>query len=513
MVRVRTDIIRHISIYISEEMGIILRNTAFSPNIRDRLDYTCGVMDEYGNLLAQAEHIPVHIGSMSIGVRNTIDYLSSEGVELRDGDVLIVNDPYIAGTHLNDILLITPVYLNNRLIAYIASKAHHVDVGGKIPGSIGGDVETLYDEGVVIKPRLLFRGGEVDRGLIELLKGSVRTPKYLIGDLYAQYTSLRLGRRRLMEMADKYGVEAIREAWREILDYSDKYVRRRISGLGVRGRFRARDILEYRDMDLIISVEVNIRDDSMEIDFKGTSREVRAPINAVYGVTVASVSYTLKTILDPELPINQGSMRAIKVRAEKGSLVNPNPPSPVSGGNLETSQRIVDTLYRALSNAYRGIVPAASCGSMNNIVIGGDGWVFYETIGGGSGARPNGDGVDGVHTNMTNTLNTPIEVIEANYPILMTRYEFRDGSHGDGRYRGGLGLVRCFKLRRERAILTVLTSRVRYRPWGLNGGGEAMPNEYYVVKGGERIKLGSSLSSSSMDVDEPSLILLPPLTT
>ncbi len=482
--RITVEVIRNALIYISEEMGIALRNTAYSPNIRDRLDHTCAVLTYNGELVAQAEHIPVHIGSMAVGVKNTLEYLDKEGFELGKGDIVIVNDPYIAGTHLNDITLVKPIYWGNRIIGLVANKAHHVDIGGTVPGSIGGDVETLMDEGIVIKPSKLVEDGMFNKSLIEDLAKGVRTPRYLKGDLRAQVAALHLGEKRILELVEKYGVEIFIESMAETLDYIERYTLNRVRNLGVYGRYTAVDYMELPDGELAnINVAIEIRGERINIDFHGSSDEVPYPVNAVYGVTVAASTYALKSIIDPDMPINHGFYRVVDIKADKGSIVNPNPPSPVSGGNVETTQRIADVVFKALAEAYPDRVPAASCGTMNNIMIGGveNTWAFYETIGGGSGGRPGLDGVDGIHTNMTNTLNTPIEVVEREYPILFLRYELRPDSCGAGEYRGGLGITRAFKVR-EAAILTLMAERVRLRPWGLKGGGEAAPGNHYVIR-------------------------------
>ena len=495
--------------YISEEMGIALRNTAYSPNIRDRLDHTCAILSREARLVAQAEHIPVHIGSMAIGVKNTIEYLNETGVSLDDGDIIIVNDPYIAGTHLNDVTLIKPVYVSGELIAYLANKAHHVDVGGRVPGSIGGDVESLYDEGIVIRPRKLMERGEIDTAFLDELASRVRTPDYLKGDLYAQIAALNIGEKRVLELVDKYGVKEILGAMEASLEYTERYLRSRLRALGGYGEYRAEDILEgYRGETLKLVASITIDEDGVSIDYSGTSRQVDYPLNAVYGVTVAASTYAIKSLIDPDLPINHGIYRVLKIYAEKGSLLNPEPPAPVSGGNLETSQRVVDVIHRALADAYPGLVPAASCGSMNNVMIGGEGWAFYETIGGGTGGRPGRDGVDGVHTNMTNTLNTPIEVLEAMYPILFIEYSLRPDSCGPGKYRGGLGIRRMFKVL-EDAVLTVLADRTRRGPYGLMGGGDGAPGNHYIIRRDGGIERLSGKDTVGLDPGDVVIIETP----
>ncbi|MCE4622600.1 MAG: hydantoinase B/oxoprolinase family protein [Desulfurococcales archaeon] len=505
--KLTVEVIKNAAIYASEEMGIVLRNTAYSPNIKDRLDHTCAIYTPRGELVAQAEHIPVHIGSMAVGVRNALRYLEENSIYLEPGDIVMVNDPFIAGTHLNDIMLIKPVYYNDKLVALVANKAHHVDVGGMTPGSIGGGARELLQEGIVIPPIKVVERGVLQREIIELIKSNVRTPEYFEGDLKAQIASLNVGERRVIELAERYGHEKLLEAWGEILDYTERYTRARISGLKITGRWSAKDYIELDSQDAVIRVTLNIAGDYIRVDYSGTSPQVDEPVNAVYGVTVAATIYALKAVIDPDLPVNHGFFRAVEIYAPPGSLVNPHRGAPVSGGNTETSQRIVDVVFRALAGALPERVPAASCGSMTNVMIGGYSngrrWAFYETVACGQGARPGLDGVDGVHTNMTNTLNTPIERLEAEYPILFVKYEFRPDSEGPGKYRGGLGVTRAFMLVEGKATLTIVAERCRHRPWGLMGGGEAAPASHYVVRrSGKVVELGckNSIVLSAGDI-------------
>ncbi len=493
---VTVEVIRHALIYASEEMGVALRNTAFSPNIRDRLDHSCAILTPNGDLLAQAEHIPVHLGSMPIGAKNLVSKLEEYGEELRPGDVVLTNDPYISGTHLNDLMILKPVYVDGRLVALVANKAHHVDVGGSVPGSIGGSARSLLEEGTVIPPVKIVEAGKLREDIVRLIKANVRTPRYFVGDLMAQLAALNLGEQRVRELAEKYGVETLLSAWEEILHYTERYTRTRLQRLveeyNSAGVYSAEDYLELSNGDLApIRVRVEIRSNSIHVDFTGSHKQVGEPLNAVYGVTVAATTFALKAVIDPEMPMNHGFYRVVSIHAPEGSIVNPVPPAPVGGGNVETSQRIADVVLRALAEAFPERVPAASCGTMTNITLGGSGWAFYETIGCGTGGRPCCDGVDGVHTNMTNTLNTPIEVIESEYPVLFKAYELRPDSGGPGTYRGGLGITRAFQVLEE-AILTVFSERYKLRPWGLKGGKPGAPSHHYIVKhNGEIIELGA----------------------
>ncbi len=488
MDRLTLEVIRGAAAYISEEMGVVLRNTAFSPNIKDRHDHSCAVLAPWGELVAQAEHIPVHIGSMAVGVENALKELRRAGEDLGPGDVLVTNDPYIAGTHLNDVLMIKPVYHQDSLVALVASKAHYVDVGGAVPGSIGGARE-LIQEGLVIPPVKLVEEGRLNRWLLDVLRANVRTPEIFEGDLRAQLSSLEVGARRVRELAEKYGGEVLVEAWRWILDYTERYTRNTIRDLGVEGSWEAEDYVELQDGSLRrIKVKVTISGGGVEADYTGTDPQVEEPINAVLGVTVAASTFALKTVIDPEMPVNHGFFRAVKVYAPPGTLLNPRPPAPVAAGNTETSQRIVDVVHKALHQALPDRVPAASCGSMTNLMLGGEGWAFYETIACGQGAGPWGDGMDGVHTNMTNTLNTPIERLEQEYPVLFTKYELRPDSEGPGKWRGGLGVVRALKILSEKAVLTVVGERCSTRPWGLHGGRPAPPALYLLKREDGRVE-------------------------
>ncbi len=426
-------------------MGVVLRRTAFSPNIRDRLDFSCAILTPVGDLVAQAEHIPVHLGSMVVGAKNIITWINEHKMNLEAGDIVLSNDPYIVGTHLNDVMLLKPVFYEDKLVAYMVNKAHHVDIGGKVPGSISVDAESLYEEGFVIEPIKIVERNVIRKDLLRKIMDNVRTPKYFKGDIMAQIASLKTGETRLMELLSKYNLEVLYKSYNEIIGYTERYTRsvlgKLISKYNAVGEYMATDYLESRKHGLLkINVRIILQEDNIVVDYSGSSMQVKEPLNAVYGVTVAATTYALKTIIDPNMPMNQGFYRVVSINAPKGSILNPMPPAPVAGGNLETSQRIVDVVHLALSKAFPDKVPAASCGTMTNVLFGGRNWAFYETIGCGSGARPFSDGIDGVHTNMTNTLNTPIEIAEREYPILFVAYELRRDSCGPGRHRGGLVL-------------------------------------------------------------------------
>jgi len=416
---------------------------------------------------------------------------------LEPGDMILLNDPYLSGTHLPDLTLIAPIHSGGRLIGYAANKAHHTDVGGKAPGSIAGDSTELYQEGLIIPPVKFVKAGIIDPELSWLLRSNVRTPEVQMGDLRAQIAANNTGTRRVLELVAQYGAETLHEAMAEIMDYSERRMRAAIAEMP-RGTYEASDYME--DVPGMGQAEIRVKvtvGDGVTFDYAGTSPQVEAPINAPLGVTIAGIYYTLITVTDPTIPVNDGCFRPITLRIPEGTMTNPRRPAPVAGGNVETSQRNVDALMKAFAQITPSRVPAAGLGTMSNISVGGtraDGtpWTFYETIGGGSGARPNGDGVDGVHVNMTNTMNTPVESLEAYLPMRFLSYGMRPDTGGPGEYRGGCGIERSWTLTAPKATLSILAERTKIQPWGLNGGKPGGLGEYKIVKrSGEVITLPS----------------------
>ena len=473
-------------LYASEEMGIALRNSSYSPNIKERMDHSAALFDEGGRLLAQAEHIPVHLGSLPWGLRNVIDYCEKEGIEFENGSMVVVNNPYISGTHLNDVTVVKPIFAGGELIAFAANKAHHSDVGGKVPGSISVDARTLFEEGFILNPMYLIRRGEFVKETLSAFSSNSRTPVERLGDLKAQIAANVTGERRVLALVEKYGLDRFVESYKSSFDYAERLMKKRLSQMK-KGVYTAQDYLEHPDgeHDLKLKVKVTLSEDKVGIDYSGTDVQVPFPLNAVFGVTLSGVHYVIRTLSGNDIPANHGAFLPVSVSAPSGTILNPTFPSPVAAGNVETSQRNADLLYRALSKAMPEKIPAAAGGSMNNVMIGGvhdgSGWAFYETAGVGLGGRLDSDGLDGIQSNMTNTMNTPIEEIERTMPLLVTRYEFRENSAGAGRFRGGAGLVRAFQSRSDSAsptIFTVIAERGRHEPWGLFGG-----------KGGGRTKI------------------------
>jgi len=481
-----TEIIRNSLVYASEEMGIALRNTSYSPNIRERMDHSAAIFDDEGRLLAQAEHIPVHLGSLPWGLAKTLDYCEREGVDLEPSSMIMVNNPYIAGTHLNDVTVIRPVYHSNRLVGYAANKAHHSDVGGRVPGSISIDAETLFDEGVVIDPRYLMRKNRIIRSAVRALSSRSRTPTERTGDLKAQTAANITGERRVLELVKKHGLKTFRQACTQSLKETERLARLRLSRMAT-GIYQALDYLEDPDgHNIRLSVTITLSNGSLKVDYTGTDKQVSHPLNAVFGVTLSGVYYVTRTLTGDDVPANHGAFAPIQVHAPEGTILNPTYPHPVAGGNVETSQRNADLLYRAFSKAVPDKVPADSGGSMNNVMMGGKwrgkSWAFYETIGVGLGAQRDRDGIDAIQANMTNTMNTPIEEIERSYPLLIKQYELRPDSAGAGQRRGGTGIIRSYQALADDTTVTVLAERGRNRPHGLLGGGSGAKTEVTLYK-------------------------------
>lgn len=490
------EVVKHSLTYISEEMGVALRKSAYSPNIRERADHSCAVLDLKGRTIGQAEHIPVHIGSFALGLKNTLDYLQREGTRIDPGDMIIVNDPYISGTHLNDVTLIRPVFLVEQLVGYAANKAHHVDVGGLTPASINPFAKELSEEGIVIPPVKLMEKNALRTDIVDTFSTNTRMPKTTLGDLRAQVAANLLGERRILELVAKIGRDTFWDSCETLLDQAHQLALSAYAKMP-KGTWKGEDCLELDDELLTIRETVRIHNEGVDVDFTGTAAQVHAPLNAVLGVSTAAVTFAIKTLMPDDLPINDGFHRTIHLTAPEGTLVNPSRPAPVAAGNLETSQRIVDTTYQALSAVMPDRIPAASHGSMNNLMMGGTHpesgrqWAFYETIGGGYGGRLGADGVEAVQVNMTNTMNTPIEVMEHYYPLCFETYEIREGSGGLGEWRGGMGIERAFTVR-ALVQITVLGDRSRIPPHGFGGGLPGQPSEYYVVKrNGQRVHLKS----------------------
>lgn len=492
---IRLEVFKHLFAAIAEEMGVILRKTSYSPNIKERRDFSCALFDARGELIAQAAHIPVHLGSMPLSVQAAVQ----EFDHLSPGDVIILNDPFRGGTHLPDITLVSPVFLRTNegeleLFGFTASRAHHADVGGISAGSMPVARE-IYQEGLIIPPLKLFSAGEIDQSLMDLILANVRTPQERAGDLWAQIAANKRGIARLVELVDRYGIVEVERYMQALLGYTERMTRALLSELPD-GEYQFTDYLDDDGVDrqpIPITVKISIDGEHAVVDFQGSAPQQKGSVNAVYAITVSAVFYVFRCLLSLDVPNNAGSLRPIQVIAPEGSVVNARWPSPVAGGNVETSQRIVDVLLGALAQACPERIPAASQGTMNNITIGGHTpeslpFAYYETIAGGMGACPWKDGPSGVHSHMTNTLNTPIEALEYAYPLRVLRYELRRGTGGAGKYYGGDGIRRDLLLLVE-AQVSLLTERRVTHPYGLAGGSPGAPGRNLLISDLEEKKL------------------------
>jgi N-methylhydantoinase B len=477
---------------IAEEMGAALRRTALSPNIKERRDYSCAIFDGQGRVIAMGDHMPVHLGSMPMSVQAAI-----AAIAFAPGDIAILNDPYAGGTHLPDITMVLPVFLpeatGSNPTFYVSNRAHHADVGGTFAGSMGPAAE-IFQEGIRIPPVRIARGGKVDREMLDLILLNVRTPAEREGDLESQIGACRVGEQRILQLAEKYSQSDIYVLVDALLDYSERLVRAELRKMPA-GSFTAEDWLDDDGVtDVPRKIAVCLQFDpeaaAVHIDFTGSSDQVAGSINAVRAITLSACFYMLRCLLDDDAPATAGILRPLTLETTLGSIVDARPPAPVAGGNVETSQRIVDVLLRALARAVPERVPAASAGTMSNLTIGGvnprsgEPFTYYETAAGGMGARPGIDGISGVQTHMTNSLNTPIEALEYAYPFRVRRYAYRNGSGGAGQFRGGDGLVREVELLAD-AQVTLLADRRRFRPYGLHGGDDGTPGRASVVPCGD----------------------------
>ena len=486
------EVFKNMFISVSEEMGVALQRTSYSTNIKERQDFSCALFNPAGEMVAQAAHQPVHLGAMPASVQAALQTFPRG---LRPGDIVILNDPYLGGSHLPDITLVAPAYVDagggqRRLIGYVSNRGHHSDVGGMAPGSMPLSTE-LYQEGTIIPPLKLARGGRVNQEVIALICRNSRTPYDRSGDLAAQIASIRVGEKRLSEIALRYGLDDTHEHMAALLDYSERLTRQAIAQVPD-GVYQVTDYMDddgQSEEPVAIRVALTVSGDEMEIDFTGTAEQRPGCINAPRAVTVSASLYVVRCVVGDAAPANQGCLRPVSVITRPGSLVDPLPQRGVAGGNVETSQRITDVLLAALSQALPHRIPAASQGTMNNMIIGGHDvardkpYVYYETIGGGMGARPEKDGVSGIHTHMTNTMNTPVEALEFAFPLRLRRYALRRGSGGAGKQRGGDGLVRDVEFLGP-ARVTVLSERRRLAPPGYHGGQHGQHGENVLLRGG-----------------------------
>jgi N-methylhydantoinase B len=464
---------------VAEEMGSVLVRGAYSPNITERRDCSTALFDSEGRMLAQAEHIPVHLGAMPEAVDAVLD------CEPRPGDVFLLNDPFSGGTHLPDVTLVSPITHEGSIVAYAVSRAHHADIGGPTPGSMPAGAREIHAEGVRIPPVRYVDGGDPNAAVERLLLANVRNPDQRRADLRAQRGANERAGERLRELLADHG-DRLLSAFDAVVDYSRTRMERELEQIPD-GTYCAGDVVEgdgITDEDIPVEVTVTVDGAAMTVDFEGTAPQVAGNVNAPLSVARSAVYFVLRCVTDPEIPPNHGCYTPVTVEAPEGSLLNPRPPAAVVGGNVETSQRVADVVFAALAGAAPERVPAGGQGTMNNLVIGSPEFVYYETIGGGAGATADSDGLSGVQVGMTNTLNTPVEALEAAYPLRVERYALRAGSGGRGRTDGGDGLVRSVTVETD-ATVSLLTERRRHAPRGVAGGENGRPGRN--VLGGESV--------------------------
>lgn len=489
----RLEIFKNLFHSVAEEMGAALRRVAFSPNIKERRDYSCAVFDARGDVLAMGDHMPVHLGSMPMSVA-----AARNAFTLARGDVALLNDPYSGGTHLPDLTMVVPVFLPTARapIFYVANRAHHADVGGSQAGSMGPARE-IYQEGLRIPPVKLYDRGRLNDSVLALIAANVRTPDERLGDLAAQIAACRIGERRLLEIVAKYGRRQTSFFAENLLAYSQRMMRAALLRLP-RGRYHAEDFLDDDGISpdpVRVAVSIRIARGSAEVNFTGSAPQCAGSINAVAAIAYSAVFYVFRCLLDEQVPATTGLMRPIRVIAPAGTVVNARMPAAVAGGNVETSQRLVDVLLKALSKAIPRRIPAASQGTMNNLTIGGAdprrrgaAFAYYETTAGGLGARPTKDGISGIHNHMTNSLNTPIEVLEHAYPLRVLRYGLRYTSGGKGKFRGGDGIIKEIEVLVPVQV-GLLCDRRTHGPYGLSGGETGAPGRNVLIVEGKAKRL------------------------
>jgi N-methylhydantoinase B len=522
---VTLEVYRHLFTALAEEMGASLRRASFSPNIKERRDYSCALFDDRGVAVALGDHMPVHLGAMPMSVEAALDELGT----LAPGDVVILNDPFRGGTHLPDITLISAVYSGGAipgndtatrsggekgepvLLGYVASRAHHSDVGGMSPGSMPLARE-IYQEGLRIPPVRLYREGTRNEDLWQTLLANVRTPVERAGDLDAQLAALHTGATRLLEMVDRRGSAEVLAAMQGLIAYADRLV-----AAGIRkipdGRYEAEDFMDddgFGSDPVPIRMALTVTEDRMVLDFEGTSSQTPGGINAVAAITSSATRYVVRcmveALLGTPLPAGGGSMTSVELRLPPRSLVNASPPASVAAGNVEASQRITDVLLQAFGKALPDLAPALSQGTMNNTTVGGldprtgDTFAYYETVGGGLGAAPQGPGLSGVHSHMSNSLNTPVEALEHAYPFRVSHYSIRRGSGGEGYNRGGDGLRRDIQLLGDGQV-TLLTERRLQGPRGAAGGEDGAPGENVLIRGSEETMLPGKVTFDALAGD------------
>jgi N-methylhydantoinase B len=527
---IRLEVFKHLFSAVAEEMGVVLKRASYSPNIKERRDFSCAVFDAQGNMVAQAAHIPVHLGSMPLSVAAAIEKFSlknpsTEAASLKPGDVVLLNDPFRGGTHLPDLTLVSPLFLENYpssyssddpnltktrnnqiLLGFVASRAHHADVGGMTPGSMS-IAQEIFQEGLIIPPVKVIDRGTVNQDIFDLILANVRTPQERSGDLWAQIAANQRGLTRMLGIVHRYGLEEVNHYMGQLLAYTERLTRQLLKNMPD-GTYTFVDYLDDNGVDeapVPIRVSIIISGDEARVDFAGSAPQQKGGVNAVYAITLSAVNYVFRCLLGIDVPNNSGCMIPIQISAPLGSIVNAQHPAPVAAGNVETSQRIVDVLLGALQQACPDRIPAASQGTMNNISIGGftqegSPFTYYETIGGGMGARPWGDGPSAMHSHMTNTMNTPVEAVEYAYPLRVLRYEIRHGSGGLGLFRGGDGIRRDVQALVDCQV-SLITDRRKFHPYGMDKGSPGLRGVNILIRNGEEIILPGKGSYDLLEGD------------
>ena len=496
---VTLEVLRNGLSAVAEEMNASLTRTAFSPNIKERRDCSCALFDANGAMITQAENIPVHLGAMPSSVAEAIRAYPIDALE--PGDGILLNDPFRGGAHLPDLTLISPIFIEDELLGFAANRAHHADIGGAEAGSVAASSRSIYEEGLRIPPVRFVEEGTINEELMAVVEANTRAPRERRGDLRAQRAANEVGVTRAKELVARHGLDTVEAAVDEFQAYSERRMRSELESIPD-GTYHFQDVIEddgRGNEGLPIAASIHASGDTIEIDFSGSAAQTVGAVNAVRAVTLSACYYAMRAITDPDIPPNAGCYRPITVESPEGSIVNATAPAAVVGGNLETSQRIVDVIFGALSESVPDRVMAASQGTMNNLTFGGidprtgEEFAFYETQPGGFGARTGADGMDGVQVHMTNTLNTPIEVIETAYPLRVRTYALRPNSGGAGRYRGGLGVRKDFEVLTETSC-SVMGERRRTRPFGIMGGECGTPGNDTLVREGQETPIPSKSS-------------------
>jgi N-methylhydantoinase B/oxoprolinase/acetone carboxylase alpha subunit len=492
---IELELFKNVFVSISDEMGAVLGRTSLSPNIKERKDFSCALFNRKGETFAQGSHIPVHLGAMPLSVQAAM-----KTAHFEEGDLVILNDPYRGGTHLPDITCISPLFFEKKLAFFVANRAHHSDVGGMSPGSMPLATE-IFQEGLIIPPLKIMERGRLKEDILNLILANVRTAEERRGDLTAQIAANSKGVLRLKEVVKKYGLRKITRYTHLIQNYTEKILREAIRDIPD-GVYPFTDFLDDDGISrnpIKIEVELSVEDDKAIIDFSSSSPQVKGGVNANFAVTTSAVLYVFRSLIEEDIPFNTGLMRPLRIKAPRGSIVNAQFPAATAGGNVETSQRIVDVLLGALSRAIPDKIPAASSGTMNNVAFGGydpkrkRSFAYYETIGGGMGASSALPGLSGVHTHMTNSLNTPLEALENYLPLRIRRYCLRRGSGGKGKNKGGEGIIREYEFSVPTQV-SIMSERRRFTPYGLQGGKNGRKGRNVLLSKGKRRNLGSKVN-------------------